>query len=288
MDAFRKCVAAIIFPATLIAALVCCYYLQLEGSEPGTALISAVLLAVVLIIVLEQVTPEQADRNRFHNDIAADIGHTTIVFVVGGSFFALLFLAGSFLSEQLTILLGFTPWPTSWWLPFQVVLTLLLAEFGPYWVHRLVHHMPLWRFHAVHHSASRMYWLNTYRFHIIDLLLISILRFLVPIALGVTVQVFLYYLVIAYTVAFFQHSNVRIIAGPLNWFFSTPDLHRWHHSAIPAESDNNFGQTVIVWDAIFGTRLAEAHLPDKLGIESPANFPNGFWSQLLVPFRRNF
>jgi sterol desaturase/sphingolipid hydroxylase (fatty acid hydroxylase superfamily) len=132
-----------------------------------------------------------------------------------------------------------------------------------------------------------MYWLNTYRFHIIDLLLISSLRFLVPISLGVTAQAFLYYLVIAYIVAYFQHSNVKVKVGPLNWFFSTPDLHRWHHSAIPVESDTNFGQTVIVWDAIFGTRLAEPHSPDKLGIESPTSFPNGFWSQLAMPFKHS-
>jgi sterol desaturase/sphingolipid hydroxylase (fatty acid hydroxylase superfamily) len=288
MDAFRKFVAITIFPATLSAAVLCFYYLQLQNIEPGTALISTILLAVVLIIVLEQVTPEQADWNRSHSDITADIGHTVIVFGVGGPFFALMVLAGGFLSDYLTMWLGFTLWPTTWWLPFQVVLTLLFAEFGPYWVHRLVHHMPLWRFHAVHHSAPRMYWLNTYRFHIIDLLLISVLRFLVPIALGVTVEAFLYFLVIAYVIAFFQHSNVRIIAGPLNWFFSTPDLHRWHHSAIPAESNTNFGQTIIIWDVVFGTRLAEAYLPDKLGIETPSNFPKGFWSQLIVPFRRNF
>ena len=137
LGAPRKIIAVTIFPGTLTAAVLCCYYLQLQGIKPGVALIGTILMAVVLIIVMEQLTPEQAKWNQSHNDTAADIGHTVIAFAVGGSFFAMIFTTGTFLSEQLSVWLGVTPWPTSWWLPFQVVLTLVLAEFGPYWVHKI-------------------------------------------------------------------------------------------------------------------------------------------------------
>ncbi len=46
---------------------------------------------------------------------------------------------------------------------------MIVSEFGSYWAHRLMHERPLlWRLHAVHHSAERLYWLNAGRFHPLD------------------------------------------------------------------------------------------------------------------------
>ena len=46
-------------------------------------------------------------------------------------------------------------------LPFaaRVVLYYVMADFGLYWVHRLLHTKPLWRTHKWHHSPTYMYWL---------------------------------------------------------------------------------------------------------------------------------
>jgi len=41
-----------------------------------------------------------------------------------------------------------------------------LAEFGFFWAHRLADEWPLlWRFHAIHHSVTRLWFVNTGRFH---------------------------------------------------------------------------------------------------------------------------
>ena len=62
-------------------------------------------------------------------------------------------------------------WPGQWPLFWQVVLSLVVAEFGLYWAHRLAHDWgPLWRFHAVHHSVKKLWFWNTGRFHFIDTL----------------------------------------------------------------------------------------------------------------------
>jgi sterol desaturase/sphingolipid hydroxylase (fatty acid hydroxylase superfamily) len=50
-----------------------------------------------------------------------------------------------------------------------------------------------------------------------------------------------------------EHANVAFSAGPLNYFFNTAELHRWHHSTDPVLSSRNFGKTLSHWDWVFGT-----------------------------------
>ena len=52
---------------------------------------------------------------------------------------------------------------------------------------------------------------------------------------------------------FFQHSNINVKFGFLNYIISSSELHRWHHSEIPRESNGNYGNNLIIWDVIFGT-----------------------------------
>ena len=84
----------------------------------------------------------------------------------------------------------------------------------------------------------------------------------------------------------FQHANIDVRLGPLNWLFSMAELHRWHHSSRLAETNHNYGATLILWDVVFGTRyLPERSAPEVIGIPDIPNFPRGFLGQLAVPFR---
>ena len=52
----------------------------------------------------------------------------------------------------------------------KILLGLLIGEVGTYWGHRLSHEIAwLWRFHAVHHSTSHMYFLANTRTHPVDM-----------------------------------------------------------------------------------------------------------------------
>jgi sterol desaturase/sphingolipid hydroxylase (fatty acid hydroxylase superfamily) len=75
--------------------------------------------------------------------------------------------------------------------------------------------------------------------------------------------------------------------GPLNWFFSMAELHRWHHSTLLEESNTNFGQNLIVWDIVFGTRFLpkDREPPEAIGIGDMPDFPMDYWGQLLSPVR---
>jgi sterol desaturase/sphingolipid hydroxylase (fatty acid hydroxylase superfamily) len=80
---------------------------------------------------------------------------------------------------------------------------------------------------------------------------------------------------------------VDVRLGPLNWIFSGPDLHRWHHSSVIEESNKNYGATLIFWDILFGTRFLpkDRRTPAILGIPQIPTFPKTFLGQLWVPFR---
>ena len=40
----------------------------------------------------------------------------------------------------------------------------------------------------------------------------------------------------------------------------TPDMHRVHHSVLPAETNSNFGFNLVWWDRLLGTYRAEPTL----------------------------
>ena len=85
----------------------------------------------------------------------------------------------------------------------------------------------------------------------------------------------------------FQHANLQLRLGPLNHFFSMAELHRWHHSKTIEEANHNYGQTVIVWDTLFGTRFlpADREPPEAIGIPDLPAFPMTWWAQIRSPFQ---
>ncbi len=71
--------------------------------------------------------------------------------------------------------------------------------------------------------------------------------------------------------------------GWLNYLISGPELHRWHYSELPAESDHNFGNNLIIWDVAFGTRFLPADTAvGRLGLRN-REYPTGFVAQMRTP-----
>ncbi len=176
-------------------------------------------------------------------------------------------------------------WPNDLPVSVQAGLMLLAADFPRYWLHRAFHKFtPMWRFHAVHHSPHRLYWLNVGRFHPIEKAIQYAVDALPFALLGVSSEVLAAYFVFYGINGFFQHSNCRVHLGPLNYLISGPELHRWHHSELARESDNNFGNNFIVWDVLFGTRfLPKDREVGPLGLLN-RKYPMGFLAQMKTPF----
>lgn len=145
-------------------------------------------------------------------------------------------------------------WPHHWPFAIQAIAAVLLADFFFYWVHRLSHEVEwLWRFHAVHHSVKRVYWLNSGTLHWVDAVLDFFCYFFPLIFLGVGRDVFLLFLTLTMVTGVLEHANVRYRAGWLNYFFNTAQLHRWHHAKNVAISQKNYGKITSIWDSVFGT-----------------------------------
>ncbi|MBK9493530.1 MAG: Fatty acid hydroxylase superfamily protein [Alphaproteobacteria bacterium ADurb.BinA280] len=174
----------------------------------------------------------------------------------------------------------------------QIVVVLLLVELGKYWSHRLHHQLePLWWLHAMHHSSERLYFLNGLRFHPINYVLNFTVAVLPVMLLGVSPEAIVGYLAISQPVVLLQHANIGLQHGWLNWVFSTPEAHRWHHATEPAEANSNFGNALLVWDHVFGTfKAAEGFIETKeigLFASSKAIYPRrgGYLTQLVSMFK---
>jgi len=173
-------------------------------------------------------------------------------------------------------------------LPFwpKLGISLLLAETGFYWGHRLSHEIPfLWRFHAVHHSAEELDFLSNSRAHPLDIVFTRLCGFVPLYILGLSQGSAAPALIVVIGTiwGFFIHANVRWRFGWLEWLIATPGFHRWHHTN-DAFRDRNYAPLLPVLDVVFGTLHLPKTWPTSYGIDGPmAPSLTGQLLQPLVP-----
>lgn len=172
----------------------------------------------------------------------------------------------------------------------QLALFFVARDFIHYWIHRLLHRVPLlWRFHQVHHSVRQMGFAAHMRFHWAETVVYRTLEFVPMGMLGFSVDDFFLVHALALTVGHVNHANVSLPLGPLQRLLNGPELHIWHHAkAFPDRHGVNFALSLSLWDTLFGSY----HLPTEgrdieLGFEGVERYPRGFFSQMVAPFRRN-
>jgi sterol desaturase/sphingolipid hydroxylase (fatty acid hydroxylase superfamily) len=146
------------------------------------------------------------------------------------------------------------------------VTIFLIDDFTRFYVHRLYHRHPsLWRFHAVHHSATLLTPFTLYRMHIVEMLINSLRSLLVfglcggifiylvdgkitPIQiLGTSIFSFLFNI----AGANFRHSHIWVGWGRVEKWILSPAQHQIHHSAHPQHFNKNYGVMIAAWDHWF-------------------------------------
>lgn len=178
-------------------------------------------------------------------------------------------------------------WPTQAPWAFQWLLALLASELARYAMHRALHEWPLlWRLHALHHGAERLYWLNNFRVHPLNLVLVHMAAWLPLRLLGAPAELLLAVLAFTQPVVLLQHANIALRSGVWNGLFSTNEAHRWHHSDQPHEANANYGSALLVWDHVFGSfRAAGARAePARIGLfANSTGYPAraSLWRQLM-------
>ncbi|WP_160006390.1 sterol desaturase family protein [Rhizobium sp. 18055] len=282
---FYSMLSWIVWPALFVAGLVG------AGVSFATTTpllwFNAVYLSVVIVVALiERVMPFEQQWLRRDGETVNDLAHTLLN--KGGVQIAAAFGATAPMAVATVahpMMTGVTQlWPTGWPLPLQVVLGLVIAELGLYVAHRAAHEiLTLWRFHALHHSVERLWVINTGRFHLVDSLFKIALSQLPLYLLGAPLPVFLWIGAVTAFIGLLTHCNIDVRTGPLDWIFSTPSLHRWHHSRVLAEGNTNYGENLVLWDHVFGTYFNPARRPPAdIGISG--RIADGFLAQLLQPF----
>ncbi len=278
-------ISCMLWPAFFIGGLIGAYF-AFRTSVP-LLWFNVVYLAVVILIGLsERLMPYEQTWLRRDGETFNDFAHTLlnkggvqIVAAIGTSFpMAVATVAQPMFSPP-----GFL-WPHSAPLFLQVILGLIVAEFGLYIAHRVAHeNLSLWRFHALHHSVERLWVINTGRFHFIDSLLKIALSQIPLYLLGAPLPVFLWIGAVTAFVGLLTHCNIDVRTGPLDWILSTPRLHRWHHSRLLAEGNTNYGENLVLWDQIFGTYY-NPRRPSSVDIGISGKVAKGFRAQLAQPF----
>jgi len=182
-------------------------------------------------------------------------------------------------------------WPHTWPFMLQVLIAVLIADFGITTVHLASHKVGLlWRFHAVHHSVKRFYGLNGLMKHplhqtiemtagVAPLILIGLPNDVASaLALAVAVQLLL------------QHSNADYRVGPLKHLLALNEGHRFHHLKWAGIGDVNFGLFTLLWDHLYGTYSYDPtrrFTSDDLGIAAKPHYPTAYVVQLTYPFTGN-
>ena len=244
------------------------------------------LLALTMLFVPLERFFGQRHAGRSKVELAGDLGFyflsSLLPAVLLAAPLALVAVAGQrLLPDAVPITLGALP------LWAKVAPGLLIGEVGTYWGHRLSHEIPwLWRFHAVHHSTSHMYFLANTRSHPVDMVVtrlfgmtpLYLLGLAGPGAAGSAAPVAL--LLVGTVWGFFIHANLRWRFGPLEWLVATPAFHHWHHSKFE-HINRNYASTLPVLDRIFGTHHLPREWPKAVGIDTP--MPVSLGGQLLAP-----
>ena len=151
-------------------------------------------------------------------------------------------------------------------LPFwlEVALAVVVLDFAIYLQHVVFHAVPaLWRLHRMHHADLDFDVTTGARFHPVEILVSVAIKLAAVALIGAPAAAVLIFEILLNTTSMFNHGNLRMPAWldrMLRWIVVTPDMHRVHHSDIPAETDSNFGFNLPWWDRLFGTYRAQPRL----------------------------
>ncbi len=181
-----------------------------------------------------------------------------------------------------------------WARPIEIVLSVLMLDFAIYLQHVMFHSVPtLWRLHAMHHADRDFDVTTGPRFHPLEIVLSMGIKLGLVAALGAPAVAVLIFEALLGVLPLFNHANLRLPIGLdrlLRLVVVTPDMHRVHHSVVPAETNSNFGFNVPWWDRLMGTYRAQpeaGHEGAVIGL--PEHQEGGVQSipwMLAFPFRR--
>lgn len=283
LDKKSKNASHYIYPGLVISVFALHYLMSKIGFPLGFTTYVPVVVAISMVIVLEINLHYRKEWQANSLDITRDFSYMVIIQNLLPKFWTFWVILE--INKQIpeTSLQSF--WPNHWNTFLQMILMMVTAELFRYWLHRASHKTDiLWRLHSVHHSPKKLYWLNVGKFHPVEKCLQLVFDTIPFMLMGVSSEVLALYFIFYSTNGFFQHCNIDVKLGYLNYIISGPELHRWHHSNKMVESCSNYGNNLIIWDLVFNTwYLPKNQEVAKLG-NGDDEYPQEFVGQMLRPF----
>jgi len=292
MKIIRSAISYFLFPVVFLGAMFGVVWGMNRGVNEGLLLAIVAFGTAAITFIFEFIHPKHLNWNVPKNDVITDLLHAAVSMIALPQLIDGLIRAGLLVGAvALTKFVGVSIWPEQWPLVFQLLLAMTISQFGEYWIHRWAHEVPfLWRFHSVHHSPKRLYWLNAARFHPIETALTYTISVTSILLLGAPPIIITLFTVWATVHGLFQHCNIDVRLGFLNYIFSMAELHRWHHSLKLEEANSNYGNNIILWDIVFGTMYypKDKAADENIGLMDMPDFPQNYIGQILIPFKRKF
>ena len=173
-------------------------------------------------------------------------------------------------------------------LVIQFVIAFFLLEFCYYWYHRIAHESDfIWRFHELHHSSTALNWASGARAHVLDVIFLTLIDISIFSLLGVNTTVILALASVSFGHGMYKHSNFRNKIGFLQYFIQSTEMHHCHHLKDVKYQKSNYGNTLSLYDWIFGT----AYYPKEeeyrsIDYGTNGEYPQKYIAQNIHVFRR--
>lgn len=165
-------------------------------------------------------------------------------------------------------------------------VAIVLIDFAGYWRHRLEHSRTLWPVHATHHADEAMNWLSLRRKHPLGEALSLLFDNLPVLMLGLPIWAIASAFMLRTWWGYFIHADVPWTLGVFGKVLISPAAHRLHHIRDEELMGTNFGNTVTLWDRVFGTYMDPApYVNCETGI---AEGTRDAWGELARPFEARY
>ncbi len=238
-------------------------YLTWLSSMSGNLATFGLLIAFLVLSALELNCPKRSLplkelRRSYQTNIGLFIFNSIVISLLAAT--PLLMVADHYSDRGLLSYVSNPAW--------KALLSFLVLDLLLYCWHRISHHFDgLWMFHKVHHNDPYLNVSTAFRLHIVELLIITVLKSAYIILFGVDKTMVVTNETLLTLFIMFHHSNISFRGEKrLGQVIIAPYLHRTHHSTERIEHDTNYGAVFSIWDRLFGT-LSELE-PREVGIKN--------------------
>jgi sterol desaturase/sphingolipid hydroxylase (fatty acid hydroxylase superfamily) len=237
-----------------------------------------------VLACIELLCARRAGRTERGNDgrLLTNFGLAVLLLATGAAF-PLARLGASATAQSWAIGLG--PRLELSWLAIFILL-LVVDSLAVYWVHRLVHRVPLfWRVHRVHHADESVDVSTSLRNHPLEMVLSIPSSAAVILIVGASPTMVVASQTINLAATIWQHADIQLpqrLERALTWLIVTPAMHRLHHNPERRLHDSNYGELITLWDRLFGSFNAPQGRT-RVGLDDQVASPDRLLQQIWSP-----